>query len=78
MKTKKPEKINISVGRKTLAIIAVVVVIAAAFAALPMLGINLFAPSFKSTEEVGRAVTNISSDVQSVIGILDEIEKGFG
>ncbi len=79
MKGKKEnEKISFSVSKKTLAIIAVIVIaIVVVFVVLPMAGINLFGYQFRSVEEVGRSITNISSDVKDVMGILEEIERGF-
>ena len=60
-------------NKKTIVLIMVVLV-----SMIFISGCTQSQSGIKSSEEVGRAVTNVSTDVQNVSSTLNDIDKGLG
>ncbi len=60
-------------NKKTMLLLAIVIA-----SALFISGCTQSQSSLKSSEEVGRVVTNVSTDVQNVASTLNDIDKVLG
>jgi len=74
-------KIELNIGKKTIAVILVLVVIAAALATNFGGITSILFPkqiAFSSGREASDAITNLSTDIDQVGSIIDDIDKKLG